>query len=489
MVMKPCLLACTSGGGRHRTANAGLGRQIVELLVGLSLSVLLVRSFAAEAYVVPTGSMAPTLLGHHSELTCQRCRFQFAVGLDDEREVAQAVCPNCGQRMPDYPAALDSVGDRVLVQKFLYEFRGPKRWEIAVFHLPADPVQAFVKRVVGLPGEAIRISDGDVYVNGRIARKSLSEQRATRILVHDSRFEPRDRGQLPRWSFQADASEGVCASGWSLQDGRFRHEGFDQRGPAADDWLIYRHLDPSLGRYGPVTDFYAYNGGDLRGENEVADLGIEARVTVSESVQSLTLALRSGPDRFLVRIPVASNADIELLRNDAPVELSNCRNPFAGRGHWPRTLTLEASVFDRRVQVAFGGRLLFEPFDYESQVAQAPASDESPVALGIRGGTASVSELRIYRDIYYTSRLAGIPRQSQKRNAEVQLRDDEYFVLGDNSPVSNDSRFWSEGPVVRGALLVGKPFLVHLPGEVVPLEVLGRSVCRVPDPRRIRYIR
>ena len=42
---------------------AGVVRQTVELMVLLCLCVLLVRTFSAEAYVVPTGSMAPTLLG------------------------------------------------------------------------------------------------------------------------------------------------------------------------------------------------------------------------------------------------------------------------------------------------------------------------------------------------------------------------------------------------------------------------------------------
>jgi signal peptidase I len=36
---------------------------------------------------------------------------------------------------------------------------------------------------------------------------------------------------------------------------------------------------------------------------------------------------------------------------------------------------------------------------------------------------------------------------------------------------------------------VGKPFLVHLPGQVVPLQVFGRSLYWMPDPREIRYIR
>jgi len=73
--------------------------------------------------------------------------------------------------------------------------------------------------------------------------------------------------------------------------------------------------------------------------------------------------------------------------------------------------------------------------------------------------------------------------------ATVRLGPDDYFVLGDNSPISNDSRFWSDGPVVKGSMFVGRPFLVHIPGQVVPLQVFGRSVCWVPDPRRIRYIR
>ena len=88
----------------------------------------------------------------------------------------------------------------------------------------------------------------------------------------------------------------------------------------------------------------------------------------------------------------------------------------------------------------------------------------------MRGGALEVNDLRIYRDIYYTSSLANTPRHSQGMSTDVKLDTDEYFVLGDNSPVSNDSRFWNEGPVVRGSMFVGRPFLVHLPGQVVAAE-------------------
>jgi signal peptidase I len=469
-------------------SNAGAVRQTVELLVVLAIGVLLARNFSAEAYVVPTGSMAPTLLGEHREITCANCHFVYEVGSDEDTRFAVGICPNCGDRDQNTARAIECGGDRVLVQKFLYEFRRPRRWEVAVFHFPEEPSQAYVKRVIGLPGESIRIDGGDIYINGRIARKSMAEIRAMRIPVHDSRFQPKDANRFPRWAFRAGWGFDRRPSGWAQYDGHFIHAAASGKGRPIDDWLIYRHWEPSRGRYGPIQDFYGYNGSDLQSDNRIGDLGFEARLEVSESVESLAIRLRSGADVFQVRIPVASHGKLELWKNDRKVALANCQNPLQQERSIRKAVTLEAAAFDRRLQVAIDGRLLFDPVDYDGLLT-AGVPNESPVALAIRGGEATVSGFCIYRDIYYTGTLANTPRLPSGTMTSVELGLDEYFVLGDNSPVSNDSRFWRDGPVVRGSLLVGKPFLVHLPGQLVPLKVFGRSFCWVPDPRQIRYIR
>ena len=107
-------------------------------------------------------------------------------------------------------AAVDCNGDRVLVQKFLYDFRRPRRWEVAVFHFPQEPTQAYVKRVVGLPGESVQLSSGDVYIDGKIARKSSQElRRRCEFWSTIGRFVPKDSNRFPRWVFLTGDLPGV----------------------------------------------------------------------------------------------------------------------------------------------------------------------------------------------------------------------------------------------------------------------------------------
>jgi signal peptidase I len=58
--------------------------------------------------------------------------------------------------------------ERIVVNNIAYHVESIQRGDIIVFHYPLDPAKSFIKRVVGLPGDWIRIQDGQVYVNGRL---------------------------------------------------------------------------------------------------------------------------------------------------------------------------------------------------------------------------------------------------------------------------------------------------------------------------------
>jgi signal peptidase I len=59
-------------------------------------------------------------------------------------------------------------GEFVIVNKLAYKIGNPSRGDIVVFHFPRDPEQEYIKRIVGLPGDQVKISQGRVYVNDQL---------------------------------------------------------------------------------------------------------------------------------------------------------------------------------------------------------------------------------------------------------------------------------------------------------------------------------
>jgi Signal peptidase, peptidase S26 len=78
-------------------------REVVETVVFVVVLVLLLKTFLAEAFVIPTGSMATTLLGYHREVTCPKCGYTYPVNASKEADpqepnqqpVISCTCPNC----------------------------------------------------------------------------------------------------------------------------------------------------------------------------------------------------------------------------------------------------------------------------------------------------------------------------------------------------------------------------------------------------------
>ncbi len=57
--------------------------------------------------------------------------------------------------------------DRLFINKFAYNFEKIERDDVVVFYYPRDTQKSYIKRVIGLPGDTVRITDGRVFVNGK----------------------------------------------------------------------------------------------------------------------------------------------------------------------------------------------------------------------------------------------------------------------------------------------------------------------------------
>jgi len=102
------------------------------------LVVLIIRSFIAQPYRFPSGSLEPTVLPNDFLLVTQ-----YSYGL----------------RLPITNTRFIKIGE-------------PKRGEISVFHFPPDPSIDYVKRIIGLPGDHIVYKDKTLYVNGVEAKQT-----------------------------------------------------------------------------------------------------------------------------------------------------------------------------------------------------------------------------------------------------------------------------------------------------------------------------
>jgi signal peptidase I len=115
------------------TRPRALGREVLESFVVAIVLALFIRTFLVQAFKIPTSSMEENL----------------------------------------------QVGDQLLVNKLIYSptsgvwedvllgKRAPRRGDVVVFKYPEDPSRDFIKRVVGLPGETVRIANKRVYIDER----------------------------------------------------------------------------------------------------------------------------------------------------------------------------------------------------------------------------------------------------------------------------------------------------------------------------------
>ena len=413
-----------------------------ELAVGVLLVSLFLRTWFVQGLIVPVtvsgGSMAMTLAGPHRQVACQNCGFKIRYGTERPPAGDRAVCPNCGlQTSLANEIALHS-GDSVVIDRTALNLRDPRRWEVIVFRCPERAYAYCVKRVVGLPGEVIEIRDGEILINGQLVQKDFSQIRACQQLVYAASFP--SPANPRRWQ------TGVANSRWKhTEDGfHYPHSSKKHAEGIPDDWLTYHHLADQ-----PIRDDYGYNQGESRQLNNVYDIGLSGIFT---TVGRGTLKLRAfdGRDWFHVELAPAKGK-LTLLRNGAfHVSLDVDLSPLAARA------MLEFWLIDQQVMLALDGQTLLR-FPLEKlQITRSPSA--APLALAATDLDVSVHKLSVWRDIYYTN--PGPARHRWALDRPYQLEADQLFVLGDNSPISEDSRTLPTG-AISVKLLVGKPLGVE----------------------------
>lgn len=424
-------------------------RDFVEQIAIAIVLALLFRGFEGEAFVIPTGSMAPTLMGMHKDIRCDKCGYEVRTGATEERErqvgpVRKVTCPTCR-----YVNQIDTLrknhisfsGDRIVVNKFAYQFSDPKRWDVIVFKFPGNPKQNYIKRLVGLPGETIGVKYGDAYrYDGKqesILRKPPGKIERLLQVVHDSEHIPEE---LVRAGWPSPWQPAGNGNTWTTA----ADQGSYQLEPSAETvaWLNYRQLPyaaawramaggqslagvPKRGEL--ITDFCGYNayhftreGFSGEGLHWVGDLALECEVNVTSATGELWFDLIEAGRHHTCRIDVSTGAAV-LTIDDGEIL-------FDGGGEPVGQLTAQTKIrkpgrydvrfanVDNELVLWVNGRVVplqadgaSQPGHYSVPAGARPVwtvadpGDLEPVRIGGKGLALDVRQLKVLRDVYYVA--------------------------------------------------------------------------------------
>ena len=550
------------------TEQEGIKDTLESIVVALILAFVF-RAFIVEAFVIPTGSMAPTLYGAHGTIICEDCGVEFAYGVRDlaeqrgsvrVRTSSRAICPNCNHPNTNLLITDEQrnreKGDRILVLKWPFDIGGPwlrpARWDVIVFKDPADGVTNFIKRLAGLPNEVLMILDGDVYTvptdelspetldqleqirhekyelraekrrgklrrvpaevlaeldeKMRIARKTAAAQRSLWFRVHDHDFPPRRSDDYqPRWVAHAGD-----ASGWDPAGRRVR---FEDRGVESD----YIELDGKR-----IRSTCAYN---IQGSHTQPVSDLRVRFVLTPSSRDGTLAIRLEKLGRVLWATIGMDGSVSLSESvDVPTAASEPMASASLPALTPgESVEVSFENVDYRLALCVGGKeVLASSEDPASAAYYAPdlqalrrtrSKVSSPPRIYGSDGVFEITHLGVERDIYYfhdeTFRalpLAWAPRSGWgSAESPILLRAHEFFMLGDNTSASKDSRLWDKpgdhlkrrgedfqlGTVPEDQL-IGKAFFVYWPSgyRVTWLPRIGTWTWPIiPDVGRMRWIR
>jgi signal peptidase I len=475
---------------------------LISIMIAFTMAFVF-RGFVVEAFVIPTGSMAPTLMGAHMKVRGAETGYAWPVGAfqDDpprstiytDPQPAIVLQDPIGGKATGNVARPTYSGDRILVLKYLYAVQDPTRFDVIVFKNPTNPAENYIKRLIGLPGEQIALADGDVFVRTdpqgrstesaapaeraalwdqpgwRIARKDPVVQRSVWQLVYDSAHAPLpDSGVVGPWR-PGDPS------GWTMDAREYRYGGvgrtelvFDQtrrrsseQSPRQMSWSIddyYPYDEPYGATRFPVSDVRLRCGFTPAGDGQTIGMLLAAReheFRATVGAGKAEIAWREhvgaggvfGPWKTVATqsvhaLAAGKSSDVEFWHADQSVQV------------WLEGKLVARFEYDwspgERVRHATGHALA------ELLAAQArdPSGALSEPSLYARcearfvfeGGGFTLHRVGLDRDLHYQpvrKPQGGYPGLATSPYNALALGPDQFFACGDNSPQSLDGRLWN----------------------------------------------
>ena len=363
----------------------------------------------------------------------------------------------------------------------------------------------YIKRLVGMPNEVIRIDGGDLWVQGRDQpagferlHRSLDHQQAMQWTVYD------DSHRAGRGFRQSDPALESCGTGGArtrqsvVPAGQGNLHARKRTRPPIGQELRYHHVIPGPARNGKrsapashcrtppvstlITDFYSYNTDTFRPMTSPT-CRMAARAWFSAALgRRLTDALvafepaRADAGTFrleLIKAGVSQRCEIDLktgaarlFRGDVPLgDAVPTEITRAG------TYELAFANVDGRVTLWVDGRLPFgagATFDSRLAPEGPTAADLEPARIAAKSASIEVDQLILRRDVYYTlepaesdysnldgsartepsallellSDAAQFPKLTRYPARDFPVGPGRYLMLGDNSPWSRDARAW-----------------------------------------------
>ena len=526
-----------------------------EWLITAFILAFVFRAFVMEAFRIPTGSMADTLMGAHFRLRCRQCGYEYEHGFvpsnygyaedtvpagraqlaitrcpncgrypsdlicsrcgpivettfsanrnrtrqntnsNGNIEVPSSRCPRCSRNLMTAEAMPVANGDRILVLKCIYQFIEPKRWDVIVFKNPPEPNINYIKRLIGLPGEKVQIIDGDIYINDKIARKPAKIQKELWMPVYDNDYQPvRPEDDSFNGHIWAQPFRNVGDSKWVTTNSN-NPTIFSLDSPGQTNSMVY---DTSIGNDFKAT--YAYDDIDTYGYMPTcSDLMVRFDCRATNTDGNIGIALSKYETTYRAQVLFSTGTMIvtKQEKGEDPVELIgvSIKQPRMNE----QTPVKFANV-DHQLVFEYGGTKLTHDLGRDMEDA-GPIQEDIESRVEIFGsGRLTLSHIAIFRDIHYTEpRFASRSEGSRaSKDHPFILEEDQFFVLGDNSPNSEDGRLWNMpgrankglpdyriGTVPRD-YLVGKALFVYWPSGFKPFAEFPFGI--VPNVGRMRLI-